>query len=409
MTGLFRDPTFIAIFLGLIVIALAALGRYCRQRLLATLSSSMRRLPEPLRTAVRKNLDRRYPTWRAKAGELRNQASLESRLRKIREAKMHNFYILGAVYLDIFVRPVKTKNLVNTEYSDLQQVGDDSGGSACYVGRFLASPRFKKRSYLYTRLGGKGPFSDILKKHLKEETWIRRLRMTEDPDSQCGVSIHLFQPDDNYDTTFTCKGALASLGWNKSLEALRKDTRRGGILHISGYFRTNLCDDLARSLNQLPANLVTCIDHGRFEPEESQRAAKELLKAFSEGAVDIYICSYPELRNLMSGAGAFVEEGLPVNLALDVYAKKELLPRVVVVRCNPDKTRVTAWVLIDDKAFSVTREMPNVRQRSIELGTSNSFNAAIMHFLATGDPDENLNDALRNSVSGSLDVWKSYQ
>jgi hypothetical protein len=300
-----------------------------------------------------------------------------------------------------------TKLLDDREYSNLEQVRDDSGGSACYVGRFLKS-NFGKRSFLYTRLGGRGPLSELLKKHLNEERWIRgRIIASEDKDTQCGVSVHLFQPNDTYHTTFTCKGALASLGWNRVLSLLAKKGRRGGILHISGYFRTGLYSELAWSLNQLPVNLITCIDHGKFEPDDTRNAANALLRAFSESAIDIYICTFPELRGLMGQAGVAVDDS-SVGTALRLFAEGSLLPRITVVRCEPEHQLVTAWVLVDKEVHSVERAALPVRANT-QLGASNSFNAALVYYLSTGNPGEDFTSTITSAVGNALDKWNSNQ
>jgi hypothetical protein len=109
MPQLFADPTFSTIFWGLVVVAVAAIGRFFRSRLLIFSRSVAKKLPEPVQKVVLRSADRRYPSWRAKAGESRSQRSLEWRINKVREAKQHNYHILGAVYLDVFVKPVNDK------------------------------------------------------------------------------------------------------------------------------------------------------------------------------------------------------------------------------------------------------------------------------------------------------------
>lgn len=399
------DQTVFTVFWGLVVVAVAALARFFRNQLLRLSKAAAKRLPEPLQSKIRRSADRRYPSWRAKAGESRTQSTLEWRIVKIREARQANYHIVGAVYLDVFVRPVATRSLDDIEYSNLEEVRDDCGGSACYVGRFLKS-NFMKRSYLYTQVGGSGPLTRLLKEHLAmEETWNRGGVLKTDPTAPSAVSVHMIQPHDEYHSTFTFKGALVSLSWDKVLPALRKKSRRGGILHISGYFRTGLDNGLTWSLLQLPINLLTCIDHGRFVPDDVNAASKSLLEAFSAKAIDIYICTYPELRRLMEQGDAMVADEMTIDVALKHFSSRSLLPRVAVVRCDPEPTLLRAFVLVDREVHVVERTTSSDATQ-FRIGVSNAFNASLLYHLSVGDPAEDFHTSVCEAVGDALDTLR---
>jgi hypothetical protein len=210
------------------------------------------------------------------------------------------------------------------------------------------------------------------------------------------------------DTTFTYKGALASLDWGPVLERLVKKTRRGGLLHISGYFRTGLHEELSWSLSQLSPNLIVCIDHGKFEPEDNRAAASALLTAFAERAIDIYICTFFELQGLMALVGLEVDKRTAVDDALKFYHERTELPRVTVVRCEPSGEEANAYVMIDGDVVPVTSHTGRTRYTN-EPGVSNAFNAGFAYNLCEGDPSLTLNKVVVGAVEAGLETWKKNQ
>jgi hypothetical protein len=257
---------------------------------------------------LRRGADIVYPYWRQIAGEAVPRAPLAERVAKLRQHERHDYFIVGGVYIDLTLTPVVEPILDASEYSDLDQVTVDCGGSAWFVGSYL-DRNFRKKSTLYTKIGSVGPLSGELKKQIKKGHWHKALRLTVEPTKQCGVSAHLVNRDKGYHTTFTHKGVLADLDWGPVHDDLLWRSRKGGVLHISGYFRTPLCNDLSKSLGKLSPELIVCLDHGRFHQQDHERAARALLGAFKDNLIDIYICTMPELQELMELAGVEIPPG----------------------------------------------------------------------------------------------------
>ncbi|MBB5855666.1 hypothetical protein ACFQ05_35855 [Amycolatopsis umgeniensis] len=364
--------------------------------------------PDWLERAVSRQADRLYPSWRIKTGIRRRQVRLEWRFRTVRRLlqRRRGYFILGGVYLDLLVRPIGVKQLENKEYSNLDRVHCSWGGSACYVGYYLYE-NFGKKSYLYSRIGGLGMLSRELKKLLRQEPWIKRGRYGDgDPSVQSGVSIHLKQKGDDYRTTFTHKGALEGLSWGPVLSKLVKKTGRGGVLHISGYFRTGLHKELCDSLQRLSPNLIVCVDHGRFLPEDHAMSAQALLDAFSRQLIDVYISTPPELHRLMALADVDVDEELPTVEKMKIYARRtNLLPRVTVVRGEVTAESVTSYVVIDGHLLDPVTVEPGLPPSHDVPGKNNAFNAALAYHLSNGDPDEPMVDLVRDAVERALRAW----
>jgi hypothetical protein len=392
----------------LVVVVVGLVVRLSRGPILRYGRALIKSGPGRLERVVSRQADRLYPSWRIKTGVRRRQVRLEWRFRAVRRLlrRRRGYFILGGVYLDLLVRPIGVTKLENKEYSDLDQVQCSRGGSACYVGSYLYE-NFGEKSYLYSKVGGLGILSTELKKLLRQEPWIKRGRYgTDDPGVQSGVSIHLKQKDGSYRTTFTHKGALERLDWRPVLSKLVKKTGRGGVLHISGYFRTGLHRELCNSLQRLSPNLIVCIDHGRFLPEDHAKSAEALLDAFKKQLIDVYISTPPELHRLMALADVKVDEGLPTAKKVEAYAQRpNLLPRVTVVRGEVTAESVTALVVVDGCLLAPVTVKPGLPPVRDVPGNNNAFNAALAYHLSNGDPDEPMIDLVTGAVERALRSW----
>jgi hypothetical protein len=395
---------------GLIVAAVIAIGsgvvRKLPRGILTTLRPAALRSPTPISSVLRRAIYRIYPDWPTVIGATRSQKPTAARIHDLRTHRKGRFYILGGVYLDISLAPIDSDTLEQNEYSILDRVEPMCGGSAMYVGRFLHS-EFHEMSSLYTRLGSGDVLSDTLRKLLRDEQWIRRPRRFDvEPDKQSGISAHLIGRSEKKYTTFTHTGALGGLEWGPVLTRLARSAGPGGVLHISGYFRTGLHDGLTPALRNLSPHLLVCIDHGRFHAEHNRRPAEALLESFRSQLVDIYICTLPELRTLMRFAE--VEDGDHANQQdlLDRYARSDVLPKVTVVRCERDEPFANAHVLVDDQVLPVRTQAELGHGRYLP-GRNNAFNAALIYHLSKGDPNQNLSDAVTDSVAAALKFWST--
>jgi sugar/nucleoside kinase (ribokinase family) len=364
----------------------------------------IKKMPVSIESVVSKKIDQFYPSWRLRVGIGRDQTSLEWRIKKVRESRRKGYFILGGVYLDLMIRPIRVEKLENHEHSDLDQVRYDTGGSACYVGDYLFR-NFQQKSYLYSRLGEQSAFCKELRKRLDAEKWIKRAYLSRDEDAQSGISVHLMQADGGFRTTFTHKGALDGLKWRPVLDKLIKKTGRGGVLHISGYFRTGLHQELCHSLAQLSPNLVVCIDHGRFLPENHRNAAEALIDAFSQDLIDVYTCTFPELRRLMAIAGVRTSDTVDLRDALALYANSAHLPKVTVVRDSVRTDHVAAHVIFDKELLPPVAVRPGLPPNRDLPGKNNAFNAALLYHLSNGDAEDDIGRLVCDAVEKALRNW----
>lgn len=392
-----------AILLGLISTSITALAKRIWPPLLSVAKIVGRKLPQPVRRPLRRGADNFYPLWRVIAGETVPRAPLPERVAKIRQHKRHDYFIVGAVYIDLMLTPIMEPILDASEHDNLDKVNIDCGGSAWFVGRYL-DRKFGKKSTLYTKIGSVGPLSRQLKIQMKKERWYKVLRLTVERTKQCGTSVHLVNRDIGYHTTFTHKGALADLDWGPVHDDLLWRSRKGGILHISGYFRTSLCNDLSITLRQLSPELIVCVDHGRFRPQDHKRAAEALLEAFEQKLIDIYICTIPELQQLMEFDGLKVQHGERDEDLLMRYNRGGRLPDVTVVRCEPGGGEAKAYLITEGTVQPVNCRATISRTLDYP-GRNNAFNAALIYNVVEGAVGEDFNTTIGNAVQKSLERW----
>ncbi len=384
------------VFIGLVTATIVALVRRYRASVLSAIGNGLARLP--------KVMTRSAPSALTLPGEQRDLVTVEKRLEYLRGLKRPRYLILGGIYLDIQVTPVSATTFDGSEHDDLDRVELSCGGSARYVGMYL-NQIYGVRSELYTRLGKDDRLSRELRKLLKKERWIRRRRFQDDDTLQSGVSIQLFHRQDPHHTTLTYKGALSALAWNhRSLRQLKNSAAGGGIMHISGYFRTGLHAGLSRSLRELSAGLLVCVDHGSFVPRDHDNASAALLQAFADKLVDVYICTQAELHTLMLMAKLNHDPTLPLERQLEAYASGSVLPRITIVQPEPAGGLARAHIILDDEVTAVDVAIAPGAWQYIP-GRSNAFNASLMHALVHNQERAFLRETLTIAVAEALGAW----
>ena len=391
-----------SVVLAIIASIVVGLAQRYRVPLIRVVQDFARTRPQ-LRNALRWGADRLYPGWRSDAKLPRTNYGIEWRIRELRKLKRRRFVIVGGIYLDLALTPIDVNRLDDQEFNDLDTVRMECGGSGCYVGRYLYE-HYRQRSVLFSRIGSGDRFSVALLKLLNQEHWIREQELTFAPDAQCGVSVHLIQRDRTFYTTFTHMGALNSFEWQPILGKLDRKTRTGGVLYISGYFRTNLCLNLCRTLRELSPKLLVCVDHGRFRAGDNRNAEMALVDAFREQLVDVYICTYDEICELMRTTGLVVDGSLGLKETLELFGRERVLPPITVVRSNTLERKASAFMLFQGRATGVEGivRRPGFDAR---IGPKNVFNAAFVHALVTGPPESDLQETLRHAMSQALGVW----
>jgi hypothetical protein len=403
----------IRVMVALVVATIVALLRkywpsvVTRARVLALL------LPRPISNAVRRSADRVYPSWRYESGESRGQLSLEWRMEQVRKLRKNRFFILGPTYLDIFLTPISVLTLTATEISDLEPVRLDCGGSATYFGRYLFRT-YGQRSELFTRISIKDDVGRELQSILRDEQWISRLEATRVNDVQGAISVHLLQRSEKFHTTFTHRGAASTLSWQPQLKVIRKRTKRGGLLYISGYFRTNLSQGLCFSLRQLHPKLIVFLDHGKFRVDEHAAAVPDLVEAFTSNLIDVYICTFAELCLITETMGSPVGAHKTVESALEKLAAESFLPRVTIIRDDFSSDGATAYLVLDRSVHVVSMSVEELRgpSRNPNLvgskdapGARNAFSAGLAHSLSTEGEGLSLEVAAIRAVKAGLKIW----
>jgi sugar/nucleoside kinase (ribokinase family) len=403
MEGFLSPATAVGtIVLAIIAWILIGLLQHYRALLIRRTQDYARTRPY-LQKALRQSADVLYPTWRSRAGFSRAGYGTEWRIQELRKLKRRRFVIVGGIYLDIALTPIDVNQLEDQEFNDLDTIRMDCGGSACYVGRYLFV-HHRQRSDLFSRLGSGDRISATLLALLRHESWINKLELTSTTDAQSGVSVHLLQRDRAFHTTFTHMGSLASLEWRPILEKLLRKTKAGGVLYISGYFRTNLCLDLSQTLRQLSPKLLICVDHGRFRAGVNQNAEMALVNAFRENLVDVYICTFDEIRELMLSTGLMVDDALSPKDALEIFAHQRALPPITVVRSNAVDRSNAAFVLFDGTATEV-EGLAYRRPFEAQVGPKNAFNAAFVYALSHSPREFSLRDTVDYAMKRALDAW----
>jgi sugar/nucleoside kinase (ribokinase family) len=292
--------------------------------------------------------------------------------------------------------------MVVGEYSDLDTIHIDIGGSAAWVGHYLYDlMNRRQKSYLFSRLGDDATSKD-LRNRLKKEAWIKKFYQVPATRSQCGTSFNLEKRGHQQCTTFTHRGSLTSFDWHQFISILHRKIKRGGIVYISGYFRTNLYQDLAASLETLPAKTVVFIDHGRFQELDYQRAGAALVQAFSAGLVDVYLCSHVEFFDFARINLAPLTQGSSVEETLKLCHEARILPPITVVHGEPGASNAVAYLAYNGqiRLANLGRLPPGER-----IGSQDAFNAGFLFELACGSQYSSIDVALDEAVVHALESW----
>ena len=369
-----------------------------------------------MKDALRRGGDALLPDWRTRVGDLRSAWQFSARLDAVRAMHQPTIVMVGGVYIDISLKPVEVEKLYSVEFANLKEIRMTCGGSAIWVGRYLHDV-YGVRSDLVSSTGASDPASRQLRIELRAEPWTRKVRLLTVAHHQCGQSVHLVQGSGRFHTTFTHQGALRRLCWKPVEHWVKRMTDRGGVLYISGYFRTGLDLDFEETLRRLSPKILVCVDHGRFSASDyTRQAADELVKVFSASLVDVYICSFKELCELAKMQGTVPPTKEPGRFdpnaigsekealqAIRFMATMQWLPKVTVVRSDVDELQVSAYVVVDGQI--IEEHKPRSGPMVDEPGPRNAFNAGLLHSLARGDRGADLHTTLRRAAQEALDAW----
>jgi len=339
-----------------------------------------------------------YPKWRVRLDVTRQQITTDFRIRELRRLRRPpRFVIVGGIYLDISLRPVGTRTLVEQEYNDLDAVDVRVGGSASFVGKYLFEDH-RVSSQLFSMMGRPNdPITVALQEKIRQTRWIRNRKQLPTSADQCAVSVHLVQRAGSFTTTFTHKGALSSLGWAAIYDPVQKAAKRASVIYVSGYFRTNLHANLRR-LETLAPKSVIALDHGRFQAVVASEAALSLADAFRTRLIDAYLCTRDELQQFATAvhSGATDPSASEEELLTGLHG---FLPAITVVRTALGDVHTAVNGLITKheavRAFTVCSERGHI----------NAFNSGFLYALVKGDPQMALDAVISSAVQAGLNSW----
>lgn len=405
----------LVLILMVVFLVSALAGNHQGQQVFDRIRRRVRQGPVWMRNALRRSGDTLVPDWRTRVGDLRSAWRFSARLDSVRAMHQPTIVMVGGVYIDISLKPVDVEHLQSVEFANLKEIRMTCGGSAIWVGRFLHKS-CGLRSDLVSSIGASDLASRQLRSALRAERWTRRVRLMTNEHHQCGQSVHLVQGSGRFHTTFTHPGALRNLHWRPIYPQVKRMTDRGGILYISGYFRTGLYLEFEETLKHLSPKIVVCVDHGRFRENDARTAAAELARVFAGNLVDVYICSFQELCQLAgmqgtlppaNGAGPFdpdaVDREEQVLEAVRVMATMQWLPKVTVVRSDVDERQLSAYVVVDGQI--IDEHVDRSTRLTNEPGPRNAFNAGLIQSLARGERGADLHETLRRAAKEALAAW----
>lgn len=325
------------------------------------------------------------------------------------------FVLLGSVYLDVILEPIETTKLEKDEWSNIDPIEVIPGGSSLWVGRYLWRLCDKQQSYVFSKIGKNEndlftrEFDKLIKRD--QQVWLLEKNDLIKSGGNIGTTVHLVQPDKKFTTMFTHQGVLATFGWGDIFHQLMERLSRGGVLHVSGYFKTNLWGGLVPNLGAFRDKTLICIDHGRLiEKLVHGSAMQTLYNAFDQGVVDIYFCTYQELLDYcrIKYGDRYPSRPRSVERTLKRLASRAKLPSLTIVRDDDLGGKVRAYAIIGKTIIFLAEKERSDRGEEC-IGSKNAFNAAMMYHLVKGlDPKvHELDKVVEAAGKRAFEAWCS--
>lgn len=369
--------------------------------------------------------------FRYRSNQSTNRDTELSKLRK-RLDRLHElanskieipFALVGSVYLDIRLDPIDAKKLGRDEWSNINSPKYDLGGSSIWVGRYLWK-EYGKKSHVFSIKGGNDDIlTNLFDKLLEKEKWLENDLFSGQKHQQTALTIHLVQRFNKFTTMFTHTGVLDGFNWEREgiQNKLKELLKYGGVLYISGYLKTNLRNELdpsLREIKEISENTIVCIDHGRLMKRENSTAIDNLSEAFINDRIDVYFCTYKELRefdflsrgNKLPFRINFARSSLSagqVRRNLEKLAKKGRLPLLTIVRSREIAGDVKVYVIVGDKVFPI-EGTPGEKITTTSVGLINAFNASFMYSMLHDSRCPTLEKQITHAAQVALKTWRKY-
>ena len=126
------------------------------------------------------------------------------------------------------------------------------------------------------------------------------------------------------------------------------------------------------------------------------------MQAFTDGLVDVYLCSHSEFWDYARANLGELRLGVSTEELLKLCSEARILPPVTVIHGEPKVVGAVAYLAYrGDVRFTKVGEMsPGAR-----LGSQSAFNAGFLCKLACGSEDLSVSEALDEAVVHALSVW----
>lgn len=317
--------------------------------------------------------------------------------------------LVGSVYLDIILWPVDVVELDNHEWADIEPLDLSAGGAAYYVGHYLAAD-FGRKASLFSGFGStKDSLSQSLASIITAEGWMTNDITALEGDGQSATSVHLVRRDRTRTAIFTHRGAVAAFGWDRIQDQFDETLSAGGVLFLSGYFKTRLHTGLRAQLKRIHERAIVVADPGSIDSSSTDASQLESLReVIRTGLVDIHIASMREFLELY---------GIKVsgNRLSTLRELDQILPGVadriapIVYLRGPDLPDDLSLIAIaDGKVCGTLTEKKVVT--GVAVGAKNAFSAALIDRLITGNLMIDKHDSAENAAVGwaslAFERWK---
>lgn len=353
-----------------------------------------------------------------------NQARLESvvnRIKFLHDAGDCPFVLAGSTYLDVKLDSVPTTQLEENEWGNMGPLQFHLGGSAYWFGYYLWKLHQCKSHLFSARSIIDDPLASWYQRLIDEDTnqWLIG-HFEESKNETIGVTVILVQAGNAFTTMFTSPGVLKQFCFSSVQDDLYKTLSSGGVLYISGYFKTSFCKDIKRFLRGIVNRdkVLICIDHGRLiGGHDPGDAVVKLQEVIQLDLIDIYICTFKELWSLYhyntNQPMPTPQSKRELQRCLKEIATTNVLPPITIIRDSnmPDGTpayvHLSGGADVDWKAFNIPTPIGSHKT----IGAHNSFNAEFLYQLITSFTYKNKKDLdliMKNSIVSALDAWNKW-
>jgi hypothetical protein len=356
----------------------------------------------------------------SKADKATNAARIKAVVQRIRNLQATNdftFVLAGSTYLDVKLDSVPTTELEENEFGNMGPLEFNIGGSAYWVGYYLWKLH-QIKSHLFTACSTMNdPLSIWYQRLISKDFGQWAIPHFEVSETEAtGVTVILVQRGDAFNTMFTSPGVLKQFCFTNIQDELYQTLALGGILYISGYFKTALSKDIKRFLRGIKnrEKVLVCIDHGRLiAGQGAGDAVLKLQEVIKLDLVDIYICTFQEFWSLYHYTA-----GQPIPLPRNTTELKRslrdislthMLPPITIIRDVSMPDGKLAYVHLSNQVEWKPINLPTPIGSSKSLGAHNSFNAEFLYQLVNPNhTKKDLDNMIKESVTRALEVWNKW-